>query len=80
MKRLLIKVDMEIKSLAPHEKVTWQCTNGPWAETGLFTFSISPGFSHEGWPETGDFYQHCNTKWGFFLSNVTILKILNTLY
>lgn len=68
------QVDMEIRELKPNAQVSWQCVSGPWEETGLFNFAISPDergavlhFSHAGWPETDDFYQHCNAKWGFFL-------------
>jgi uncharacterized protein YndB with AHSA1/START domain len=69
------QVDMQIKALKSNELVVWQCVAGPWTETGLFTFSISADergavlhFSHQGWNETNDFYQHCNSKWGFFLA------------
>jgi uncharacterized protein YndB with AHSA1/START domain len=69
------QVDMQIESLKTNEQVVWQCTAGPWVETGVFTFSITPDekgavlhFKHQGWNETGDFYQHCNCKWGFFLA------------
>jgi len=78
------KVEMKIKRLTPNEEVQWQCVNGPWAETGLFTFSISPDkrgavlrFAHADWPDTGDFYQHCNTKWAFFLC-VSLKKYLES--
>lgn len=63
-----------MEALKSNELVVWHCLAGLWTETGLFTFSISPdergavlNFSHQGWSETNDFYQHCNSKWGFFL-------------
>jgi uncharacterized protein YndB with AHSA1/START domain len=69
------QVDMQIETLKTNEIVAWQCVAGPWSETGLFTFAITPDergavlhFSHQGWSETNDFYQHCNCKWGFFLA------------
>ena len=24
-------------------------------------------FGHKGWKQAGEFYMHCNSKWGFFL-------------
>jgi len=69
------QVDMEIRTLKPNELVSWKCVGGPWAETGLFNFAIEADergsvlhFSHEGWDQPDDFYQHCNSKWGFFLT------------
>jgi len=69
------QVDMKIEALKTNELVVWQCAAGPWQEKGLFTFSITPDeggvvlhFKHQGWDETDDFYQHCNSKWGFFLA------------
>jgi len=68
------RVVMEIVELKKNEKVIWRCIDGPWKETGLFTFNISRDeessmleFIHEGWEESGEFYMHCNSKWGFFL-------------
>lgn len=65
---------MRVVSTIENKEVRWQCINGPWAETGEFVFSISEDkrgcclhFSHHGWQQTDDFYQHCNAKWGFFL-------------
>ena len=59
--------------------VRWQCVAGPWVETGEFVFKVDEDergavlhFAHHGWADNGDFYQHCNSKWGFFL--VTSLK------
>jgi uncharacterized protein YndB with AHSA1/START domain len=69
------QVDMQIESLKTNEQVVWQCVAGPWQETGLVTFSITSDdrgavlhFNHQGWNETDDFFQHCNSKWGFFLA------------
>ncbi|MFT5115387.1 MAG: hypothetical protein ACI8P9_004738 [Parasphingorhabdus sp.] len=68
------QVDMEVCELKLNELIVWKCIRGPWQATGKFAFSITPDergavlhFSHQGWAETDDFYQHCNTKWGFFL-------------
>lgn len=68
------KVDMQIAEHVPNEKVAWKCVNGPWVDTGEFSFEIKPDergsvvrFAHRGWPEADDFYMHCNSKWGFFL-------------
>jgi hypothetical protein len=65
---------MQIVSLKTHQHVTWQCVSGPWVEKGLFSFNIQADergavlhFKHQGWDEIDDFYQHYNSKWGFFL-------------
>lgn len=54
--------------------VVWRCVEGPWQDIGQFIFAISQEngksvlkFSHDGWPQANDFFQHCNSKWGFFL-------------
>ncbi len=69
------RVDMEICELEPNSTVTWNCVDGPWVQTGQFRLAISPDvrgtvlhFSHDGWKDTDDFYQHCNAKWGYFLA------------
>lgn len=69
------QVDMEIKTLNKNKLVSWKCVAGPWTETGLFNFEIEPDergailkFSHEGWDQLDDFFAHCNSKWGFFLT------------
>ena len=68
-------VIMEIVALEPSKKVVWQCVQGPWVDTGKFTFDIAKDdrgavlkFTHEGWPSADDFYRHCNSKWGFFFT------------
>ncbi|UGA56617.1 SRPBCC family protein [Vibrio sp. VB16] len=68
------QVVMTLLSSIPDKEVRWQCTGGPWVETGEFVFSISADdrgsclrFAHHGWEQPDDFYQHCNAKWGFFL-------------
>lgn len=78
------QVEMAINDLKPGSLVSWQCSNGPWQNTGAFDFKISSDergavlhFSHEGWPETDDFYQHCNAKWGYFLA-VSLKSYLET--
>ena len=55
-------------------EIRWQCTEGPWQDKGEFVFTVSEHergsclhFAHHGWQETDDFFQHCNSKWGFFL-------------
>jgi uncharacterized protein YndB with AHSA1/START domain len=67
--------DMRIDELVPGKRVAWTCVEGPWPEM-RFVFSIEAHergavllFDHEGWPEVGDFYRHCNTKWGYFLAS-----------
>jgi uncharacterized protein YndB with AHSA1/START domain len=78
------KVDMLINTLETDKKVVWQCTSGPWINTGTFTFLISADergtvlhFSHQGWIESDDFFQHCNSKWGYFLA-VSLKQYLET--
>lgn len=78
------QVDMQIQTMKSNELVVWQCVAGPWVETGVFTFAISNDergavlhFKHQGWNETDDFYQHCNSKWGFFLA-VSLKNYLET--
>ncbi len=69
-----------MKILEVHDDcVRWQCVEGSWVDTGEFEFKISEDergtvlhFAHHGWQENGDFFQHCNSKWGYFL--VTSLK------
>ena len=68
--------DMSIEELSPAERVRWRCVAGPW-EGMDFDFRIEAEtdteavlrFEHSGWPESGDFYMHCNSKWGFFLGS-----------
>ena len=65
--------NMRIDALVPDECVLWTCVEGPWK--GMrFRFTIGAhergavlSFANDGWPDTADFYQHCNSKWGFFL-------------
>ena len=68
-------VDMQITQLIPNQLINWKCVSGPWENTGLFEFVIRPEeqgvmllFSHHGWQEADEFYMHCNSKWGFFLT------------
>ena len=68
------RVTMRVISSTPGREVRWQCVNGPWVEKGEFVFLLETtqggvylDFAHHGWPETDDFYKHCNAKWGFFL-------------
>lgn len=68
-------VDMEITDLVENQKVCWKCIAGPWVETKEFIFDISKDergsvleFAHTGWPVPDEFYMHCNSKWGFFLT------------
>ncbi|UAB73071.1 SRPBCC domain-containing protein [Vibrio sp. SCSIO 43132] len=68
------KVEMQLVSLEKNRKVVWQCVEGPWQEMGHFMFIISEdergaalSFTHEGWPEMGPFFGHCNCKWGLFI-------------
>ena len=68
----------------PAEFVKWQCIEGPWADKGEFVFSITPDergaclrFSHHAWTQADDFYRHCNSKWGYFLT-VSLKRYLET--
>ncbi len=70
--------DMRIDELVEDQRVVWRCVDGPWKDMA-FHFNVSSHergavlhFVHEGWPDNGDFYMHCNAKWGFFLA--VILK------
>lgn len=76
------QIDMEITQLIPNERVCWKCVNGPWCDTEGFQFVISKDergsvlqFSHFGWAEPNEFFMHCNSKWGFFLT-VSLKKLL----
>lgn len=69
------KVVMKTLTSDLDNEVRWQCIEGPWIEKGEFVFSVTEDdrgacldFAHHGWPETDDFYKHCNSKWGFFLA------------
>lgn len=69
------KVEMEITDLVPNERVCWKCVNGPWVDTKAFQFNIKVDergsalqFSNLGWAESDEFFMHCNSKWGFFLT------------
>jgi uncharacterized protein YndB with AHSA1/START domain len=69
------KVEMEITELVPNERVSWKCINGPWVDTKAFQFDIQADergsalqFRNSGWAEPNDFFMHCNSKWGFFLT------------
>ena len=66
---------MEVTELAPQERVTWHCVQGPteWVNTDL-TFEIKPAgdetalvFTHAHWREPVEFMHHCSTKWAYFL-------------
>ena len=70
------QVVMAITATQPNDVVKWQCIEGPWADKGEFVFKVSPDergaclhFSHHGWPQTDDFYQHCNSKMGLFFNS-----------
>lgn len=78
------QVVMEITDLTKNERVAWQCVDGPWINTGAFQFLIQPDergsalkFSHSGWTEADEFFMHCNSKWGFFLT-VSLKNLLET--
>lgn len=65
---------MQIVRLEPNAMVVWKCIEGPWVETGEFSFTIAPdergailSFAHRDWLQADEFYQHCNCKWGYFL-------------
>ena len=69
------KIEMEITDLVSNERVCWKCVAGPWVDTGAFQFNIQADergsalqFSNLGWAEANEFFMHCNSKWGFFLT------------
>ena len=69
------KIEMKITDLAPNKRVGWKCVSGPWVDTEAFQFNIQADdrgsalqFSHSGWAESNEFFMHCNSKWGFFLT------------
>lgn len=75
--------DMKITRLVPSELVQWECVDGidDWIGT-QFEFAMKPHkegvlllFAQRGWREAGEFYMHCNCKWGFFLG-VSLKKYL----
>lgn len=75
--------DMEVVEIAPNERLRWHCVEGPWKGMD-FVFELATHergsvlvFSHVGWPDQGDFYMHCNAKWGFFLA-VSLKRYLET--
>lgn len=68
-------VPMEVKQTVPAKRLVWQCLDGPWADKGEFVFELEAiergtnlRFTHQGWPDVDDFFRHCNSKWGFFLT------------
>ncbi len=78
------KVEMEIIDLVPNETVCWKCVSGPWVDTEAFQFTIQADergsalqFSNLGWAESDEFFMHCNSKWGFFLT-VSLKNLLET--
>jgi len=78
------QTDMEVVSVTAPSFVAWQCTEGPWQNTGHFEFDLQPDergtvlkFDHKGWPDADDFFRHCNSKWGFFLA-VSLKSYLET--
>lgn len=77
-------VPMKIIDHVQDKQVIWQSLEGPWANTGFFTFSIQQDergaalvFEHAGWAEADDFFAHCNAKWGFFFT-VSLKSYLET--
>ena len=69
-------LSMRVDQATPNQQVVWQAEDGPWAEMGQFVFDLEPiergtnvRFAHHGWPAQDDFYMHCNSKWGFFLTS-----------
>ena len=66
---------MEVKELNPHQRVSWQCVEGPdeWLGTEI-TFDLSQQdnqiiiiFGHRNWREAVEFTAHCSMKWAVFL-------------
>lgn len=78
------QVKMEITEMVPNESVCWRCIDGPWVGTEAFQFHIQQDergsalqFSNRGWAEPNEFFMHCNSKWGFFLT-VSLKNLLET--
>ena len=74
--------DMRITEMSP-KGVAWHCIGGPWKGMD-FRFDISEHergaalvLDHGGWSDQGDFYMHCNAKWGYFLA-VSLKRYLET--
>ncbi len=68
-------VKMKITELISNKRVCWTCSDGPWIDTKSFVFNIEKDvrgsaleFSNLGWAEPNEFFMHCNSKWGFFLT------------
>lgn len=66
---------MKVFELEPSRLVKWVNINeeGEWPGTE-FTFKLTESddgtllnFGHTKWREVTDLYQHCNTKWAYFL-------------
>jgi uncharacterized protein YndB with AHSA1/START domain len=70
--------DMRITELEPNSRVGWECIDGPLEWIGTrFTFELTAEddrtvlhFGQRGWREAGDFFMHCNCKWGYFLTSL----------
>ena len=69
------QVKMKITDLIPDKRVCWKCIDGPWVDTESFQFNIQADdrgsalhFCNLGWSDPNEFYMHCNSKWGFFLT------------
>lgn len=75
--------DMRVEELQQDRRVAWRCIAGPWEGMTLsFALSEHPRgcalvFEHAGWTDQGDFFMHCNAKWGFFLA-VSLKRFLET--
>lgn len=66
---------MEVKELAPPQRVSWHCVQGPeeWIGTDVI-FNLSEQnnqtiviFKHRNWREAVEFTAHCSMKWAVFL-------------
>jgi uncharacterized protein YndB with AHSA1/START domain len=78
--------DMEIVALEPDRLVRWHCvahlSGDEWIGTELtFDLRAEKGatvvrFSHRGWPEAGDFFRFCSTRWALYL--VSLKNLVET--
>ena len=70
--------DIQVRELAPEQRVLWEVVGGPpeWVGTRI-SFDLKQEddfavilFKHEGWREPGEFMSHCSTKWAIFLMSL----------
>jgi uncharacterized protein YndB with AHSA1/START domain len=73
--------DMEVADLVPGERVLWNVVDGPpewigttidWQLTNREGWTVVR-FTHAGWAEPVEFFDHCSTKWASFLLSLKAL-------